>query len=83
MSFRVKDFYKNILAEFDTYDEMESYISSSQVTSSIELGEDCGISYFQFDDNIHEILETSGSLYTSGSKEVVRITYLPGEDDVE
>ena len=84
MSFRVKDFNKNILAEFDTHEELESYISSSQYTSSISTNEEsASLNYFQYDDNIHESLEVSMSLYTSESKEMFRITYLPGEDDIE
>lgn len=82
MSFRVKDYYKNLIAEFDTFEEMTSYISSSQYTSS--LGEDnVSLNYFQYDSNIHTNLLESGSFSIEESKNTIRITYIPGQEDTE
>lgn len=81
MSYRVKDYNKNILAEFETEEELESYVSSSSVTSS--LGEEgVLLNYFKYDTNIHQNLVTSGS-YSDGDTSTVRITYLPEQDDIE
>jgi hypothetical protein len=80
MSFRVKDYYKNVVAEFDTLEDLHNYISASAVTSS--LGEDdVPLNYFEYDTNLHSDLEISGSFNTDESKQLVRITYIPGEDD--
>lgn len=80
MSFRVKDFWKNVIVEFDSQVELIEYISSSQFTSSLAFNEESSsLSYFQYDDNIHENLE-SGGLGEAG-KDLIRITYVPGEDD--
>lgn len=82
MGFKVKDFYENIIAEFDTIGELENYISSSQTTSSIDDPDtEAYFNYFQYDAGIHESLEASMSLDEDG-KSLIRITYLPfdGED---
>ena len=80
MSFRVKDFWKNVIVEFDSQAELIEYVSSSQFTSSLVVNEESSsLNYFQYDDNIHQNLE-SGGLDEIG-KNLVRITYVPGEDD--
>jgi hypothetical protein len=82
MSFRVKDFYKNVVAEFETEAELINYVSSSQYTSSAFANDDsASLNYFQYDTGIHETLKLSGSL-VDGAEDVIRITYVPGQDDV-
>ena len=81
MSYRVKDFWKNIVAEFDTFDEMDTYVSSSRYTSSVFTNEEsASLNYFQYDFDLHETFESSSNV-DEAAKHLLRITYLPGEDD--
>ena len=84
MSYRVKDFWKNVIAEFDTSDELGTYISASLTTASAELGENniVDLNYYQYDVDLHESLEVSHSLFDEVTKSLVRVTYIPGQDDV-
>lgn len=80
MSFRVKDFWKNVVAEFETQEDLINYISSSEYTSSLSFNEESSsLNYFQYDEGIHESLISGGLL--ESSKEIIRITYVPGQDD--
>jgi hypothetical protein len=82
MSYRVKDYWKTVLAEFDTEAELLDYVSSSQYTSSAFANDDsASLNYFQYDTGIHEDLKISGSL-VEGAEDIIRITYVPGQDDV-
>ena len=85
MSFRVKDYWKNIIAEFDYQEELTNYISSSLTTSSLELGEDniVDLNYYQYDVNLHDSLQVSHSLFDEVTKSLVRVTYIPGQEDIE
>jgi hypothetical protein len=82
MSYIVKDFWKNVIAEFDYEYELYDYISSSATTSSVAFGEDVDLNYFQYDYNLHESLYSS-SLYNLDSLEIIRVTYQPGHNDDE
>jgi hypothetical protein len=80
MSYRIKDYYKNVLIEFDTFEEMDTYISASQFTSSVYSNEEsASLGYFEYDFDLWESFE-SRSL-DEGSRELIRVTYLPGIDD--
>lgn len=80
MSFRVKDFNKNVIAEFDTLEELDNYVSSSQFTSSLSFNdESASLNYFQYDDGIHESLISGG--LADFARDIIRITYIPGQDD--
>jgi len=85
MSYRVKDYFKNVIAEFDSQEELNTYISSSLTTSSVELGENnvVDLNYYQYDVTLHESLQVSHSLFDDVTKSLVRVTYIPGQDDVE
>jgi hypothetical protein len=81
MSYRVKDYWKNTIAEFDTSEEMYLYVSSSQYTSSILTNqESSSLNYFQWDFDLHSNFESS-SFIDDIAKQLIRVTYQPGEDD--
>lgn len=83
MSFKVKDFYKNVLAEFGTEDELITYVSESATTSSATLGEGSLLQYFQYDVDLHERFLSSGSYEEDNLLELIRVTYTPEQEEDE
>jgi hypothetical protein len=82
MSYRVKDYWKNTISELDSLEELREYISSNQVTHSVDFGYELQFNYFEYDYNLHEnMYEQFGD--DSGSLKMVRILYSPGQDDIE
>lgn len=84
MSFRVKDFWKNVIAEFESESELNEFVSASQFTSSVAANDDsASLNYFQYDTDIHELLYVSGGLVSGSGEDLIRITYTPGQEDTE
>jgi hypothetical protein len=82
MSYIVKDFWKNVIVEFDYESELNDYISSSLMTSSVAFDEDVPLNYFQYDYDLHQNLYSSSVSNSSlDSLEIFRITYQPGHND--
>ena len=75
MTYRVKDAYKNLLAEFDTYEEFADYTSAS-------LESNPEISFFEYDIDLYERF-VSGSEPAGDNLENTRVTYNPFQDDIE
>ena len=76
MTYRVKDYNKNILVEYVTVDEFNSYVSSS-LTADPELV------FFEYDLDIYDRMNSGSLTDHSPSLELYRITYNPFQDDVE
>ena len=75
MTYRVKDAYKNLLVEYDTYQEFADYTSAS-----LEANPD--IQFFEYDFDLYERF-VSGSEAGDYNLENTRVTYNPSQDDIE
>jgi hypothetical protein len=76
MTYKVKDINKNLLAEYESYQDFTSYVSSS-------LEENPDIQFFQYDVDLYERIESGSLLGDSSPVELIRITYSPYQTDIE
>jgi hypothetical protein len=76
MTYRIKDYNRNLIVEHETFEEYDSYISSS-------VRENSELLFFQYDVDIYERIESGSLVDHYPSMELYRITYHPLQDDID
>jgi hypothetical protein len=85
MAYQIKDYHGNLISEFETYDELDTFISSSQTTSSLDGQVELTLQYFVNDVDLLENLYSGSILFpenfSTSDLEFIRIIYQTEEGE--